>query len=61
MLTGKSWLRIPKPKEGDPAKSLPKVMGAAGYETFHVGTASELASEFAAHPPRGECTVLVSA
>ena len=31
------------------------------HETFHVGTASELASEFAAHPPRGECTVLVSA
>ena len=37
MLTGKSWLRIPKPKEGDPAKSLPKVMGSAGYETFHCG------------------------
>ena len=37
MLTGKSWLRIPKPKEGDPEKSLPKVMSAAGYETFHVG------------------------
>ena len=37
MLTGKSWLRIPKPKEGDPAKSLPKVMSAAGYETFHCG------------------------
>ena len=31
------------------------------HETFHVGTASELAAEFAAHPPRGECTVLVSA
>jgi arylsulfatase A-like enzyme len=37
MLTGKSWLRIPKPKEGDPVKSLAKVMSAAGYETFHIG------------------------
>jgi arylsulfatase A-like enzyme len=37
MLTGKSWLRIPKPKDGDPAKSLPKVMSSAGYETFHCG------------------------
>ena len=37
MLTGKSWLRIPKPKGGDPAKSLPRVLSAAGYETFHVG------------------------
>ena len=31
------------------------------HETLHVGTASELAAEFTAHPPRGECTVLVSA
>lgn len=31
------------------------------HETFHHGTASELATQFAAHPPRGECTVLVSA
>jgi 16S rRNA (cytidine1402-2'-O)-methyltransferase len=31
------------------------------HETLHVGTADELAAEFTAHPPRGECTVLVSA
>ncbi len=37
MLTGKSWLRIPKPNGGDPAKSLPRVLAAAGYESFHVG------------------------
>ena len=37
MLTGKSWLRIPKPREGEPEKSLPKVMSRAGYETWHCG------------------------
>ena len=39
MLTGKSWLRIPnaRNKEGDPEKSLPKVMSRAGYETWHCG------------------------
>ena len=39
MLTGKSWLRIPdgRAKNIDPANTLPKVLGAAGYETFHVG------------------------
>ena len=37
LLTGKSWLRIPKPKEGDPSHALPRVLAAAGYETFHVG------------------------
>lgn len=39
MLTGRSWLRIPNARkgEGDPAESLPKVMSAAGYETFHAG------------------------
>ncbi len=39
MLTGKSWLRIPdgRAKNIDPAITLPKVLGAAGYETFHVG------------------------
>ena len=37
MLTGKSWLRIPKPKEGNPNVTLARVMKAAGYETFHVG------------------------
>lgn len=29
------------------------------HETFHRGTAADLAAEFAATPPRGECTVLV--
>lgn len=39
MLTGKSWLRIPKgrPKDMDASQSLPKVISAAGYETFHIG------------------------
>jgi arylsulfatase A-like enzyme len=37
MLTGKSWLRIPNPKKGNPATVLPGVIRAAGYETFHVG------------------------
>ena len=39
MLTGKSWLRIPKARagDGDPEKSLPKVMSRAGYETWHCG------------------------
>lgn len=37
MLTGKSWLRIPKRGEGDPGKSLAKVMSRAGYETWHCG------------------------
>jgi 16S rRNA (cytidine1402-2'-O)-methyltransferase len=31
------------------------------HETFHRGTAAELAAEFAQTPPRGECTVLVGA
>jgi 16S rRNA (cytidine1402-2'-O)-methyltransferase len=29
------------------------------HETFHVGTADQLAALFTATPPRGECTVLV--
>jgi arylsulfatase A-like enzyme len=37
MLSGKSWLRIPKPNGGDPEASLPRILAAAGYETFHVG------------------------
>ena len=39
MLTGKSWLRIPKRGEGESEaeKSLPKVMSRAGYETWHCG------------------------
>ena len=38
------------------ARELTKV-----HETFHTGTASALAEAFAAHPPRGECTVLIGA
>jgi 16S rRNA (cytidine1402-2'-O)-methyltransferase len=30
------------------------------HETFHVGTAEQLAGEFSERPPRGECTVLVA-
>ncbi len=37
LLTGKSWLRIPKPNAGDPEQSLPRVMSRAGYETWHCG------------------------
>jgi arylsulfatase A-like enzyme len=39
MLTGKSWLRIPKGRDatGDASNSLPKVMSRAGYETWHCG------------------------
>jgi arylsulfatase A-like enzyme len=39
LLTGKSWLRVPngRDKNADASQSLPKVLGAAGYETFHVG------------------------
>jgi 16S rRNA (cytidine1402-2'-O)-methyltransferase len=38
------------------ARELTKV-----HETFHTGTAASLAESFAAHPPRGECTVLIGA
>lgn len=37
LLTGRSWRRIPGPKQGDPELTLPRVLGRAGYETFHVG------------------------
>lgn len=42
MLTGRSWQRIPKapgaaPNATDPATFLPRVLGAAGYQTFHMG------------------------
>ena len=45
LLTGKSWLRIEKQRGGtdtnittiDPATYLPKVISAAGYETWHMG------------------------
>ena len=35
MLTGRSWLRLKGPKE--PASFLPRVLSAAGYETWHMG------------------------
>ncbi|MFN2582359.1 MAG: 16S rRNA (cytidine(1402)-2'-O)-methyltransferase, partial [Candidatus Dormibacteria bacterium] len=38
------------------ARELTKV-----HESFHVGTAAELALQFTERPPRGECTVLVAA
>lgn len=31
------------------------------HETFHAGTAAELAAQFTSAPPRGECTVLIAA
>lgn len=42
MLTGRSWMRIPKaadplPNAADPATFLPRVMAAAGYQTWHIG------------------------
>lgn len=42
MLTGRSWQRIPKasgalPNANDPATYLPRVMAAAGYQTWHMG------------------------
>lgn len=42
MLTGRSWLRIPGATDAaanaaDPATFLPRVIGAAGYQTFHMG------------------------
>ena len=52
-------LRLAAPVLGDRgvmvARELTKV-----HETFHSGTAAELADEFTEHPPRGECTVLVA-
>ena len=42
MLTGRSWQRIPNARAttaeaGNPATFLPKVMAAAGYQTWHMG------------------------
>ena len=42
MLTGRSWLRLPKepaaaPNAGDPITFLPRVLQAAGYQTWHMG------------------------
>ena len=42
MLTGRSWQRIPKapaakPNAGDPRTFLPRVLQAAGYQTWHMG------------------------
>jgi arylsulfatase A-like enzyme len=44
MLTGRSWQRIPKAPGAaanaqEPATFLPKVVGAAGYQTYHNGKA----------------------
>src|SRR6185436_13393416 len=42
MLTGRSWQRIPgspaaAPNAADPATFLPRVIAAAGYQTWHMG------------------------
>ena len=42
LLTGRSWQRIPKardaaPNAADPATFLPRVIAAAGYQTWHMG------------------------
>jgi arylsulfatase A-like enzyme len=42
LLTGRSWMRIPRapdalPNAGDPATFLPRIMAAAGYQTWHMG------------------------
>jgi len=44
LLTGRSWLRIPGAKgatanAADPSTFLPRVMAAAGYQTWHMGKA----------------------
>ncbi|HEY6468490.1 MAG TPA: 16S rRNA (cytidine(1402)-2'-O)-methyltransferase [Candidatus Dormibacteraeota bacterium] len=53
-------LRIAAPMLGERpvivARELSKV-----HETMHRGTAASLVEEFTAHPPRGECTVLIGA
>jgi 16S rRNA (cytidine1402-2'-O)-methyltransferase len=53
-------LRIAAPVLGERpvivARELSKV-----HETMHRGTAAVLVEEFTAHPPRGECTVLIGA
>ncbi len=41
LLTGRSWLRIPKPRERVPGiPPLPAVLARAGYETWHAGKGS---------------------
>ena len=37
LLTGRSLFHIPKPREGNPEATLPRVIRSAGYETFHIG------------------------
>ncbi len=37
LLTGRSLFHIPKPREGNPEVTLPRVIRSAGYETFHMG------------------------
>ena len=44
LLTGRSWLRIPRGRAAaanasDPSTFLPRVMAAAGYQTWHMGKA----------------------
>ena len=46
LLTGRSWLRIPgggaaAADAADPSTFLPRVMAAAGYQTWHMGKAGE--------------------
>jgi arylsulfatase A-like enzyme len=47
LLTGRSWLRIPRgsaaaANAADPSTFLPRVMAAAGYQTWHMGKAGEI-------------------
>ena len=53
-------LDIAAPVLGDRAVTVARELTKL-HETFHSGTAAELAAQFAATPPRGECTVLVGA
>ena len=46
LLTGRSWLRIPRGRAAaanasDPSTFLPRVMAAAGYQTWHMGKAGD--------------------
>ena len=47
LLTGRSWRRIPREpaaaaNAADPSTFLPRVMAAAGYQTWHMGKAGEV-------------------
>ena len=52
-------LRLAQPVLGDRAVVVARELTKL-HESFHVGTAGQLAEQFTAAPPRGECTVLVS-